>query len=385
MNPVTNYCQSVLGENQIAKDTLRFIPEFTDSSDALIDMVFLYSKPIDLKPGEILIQEGLFDQWVYFLLNGHLDVKIGDQSLGSTFGPIVGERCILGEPRGANLVAGADGLLALGVEMTIIDELNRKVNDYRKTAKDEADYLRFAEEKLSVSLELLVIVLSEVLGRIVDIYRTGKKTFDVLKENRPSLNVRLQNLYSFSSGSSSGDLEGTSTPSSLLSSSDPPVNIPIYSFEDFVDIVYFELLQKHLTAYGYNKFPQKIWRQKFTIDQERQVTIWEAYRWLQSAFQLTHSDLIEVSYSVFEIASKYTAASNSAVSSILEISNCEDERSRAMELAASETRTIDPASQQMIITQLFQPFAEKLNSSRDSEQSVETGKMSQADIDALFD
>jgi hypothetical protein len=380
MDPVTNYCESVLGDDKKAKSALKLIPEFSDCSDTLLDMVFAYSKPVNLKPGEVLIQEGLFDQWVYFIIKGDLAVMISGRNLGSTKGPIVGERCILGEPRGANLVAGNSGLLALGVEMTIIDQLNRVVNDFRKKAKTDEEMQHYSEEKMAVSLELLIIILLEVVSRIIYMHRKGEQTFDELKKARPALNVQLQSLYTFaenSSGASPAGIDGKID-------SKPARNISVYNFNDFADIVYFELLQKHLTKFGYGIFSHKRWKEVFAVDDHHAATIRNAYQWLKQEFGLTNSDLIEVSYSIFEVASKYTAAANNSITCILSISDCEDEKRKVMAEASLYERLVDVASQELILERLFIPIEQKLKSLQQSDIKKEPGKMSQSDIDALF-
>ena len=76
MDPVTNYCAAILGENQKAMSTIRLITGLTDCSDDLLEMIYAFSKTVNLQPGEVLIQEGLYDQWVYFIIQGELDVVI---------------------------------------------------------------------------------------------------------------------------------------------------------------------------------------------------------------------------------------------------------------------------------------------------------------------
>jgi len=380
MDPVTNYCESVLGDNKTAKSALRQIPEFSDCSEDLLDMVFKYSKPVNLKPGEILIQEGLFDQWVYFIINGELDVIIADKNLGATSGPIVGERCILGEPRGADLVAGKEGLLALGVEMTIIDQLNRDVNDFQKTTENESEVLLFSEAKMSVGLELLVIILKEVVGRIINIHRTSKITFDVLKRSRPALNIQLQSIYSFSDN-------GTKDTSKLEKEikTDPVQNISVYNFNDFADIVYFELLQKKVSEIDYKSFSQAGWKNVFKVDENHNATITQAYNWLKKDFGLLYQDLIGVTYSIFEVASKYLAAASNSISDILSISDCEEEKQKIMDAASIDERIVDESSQVTLLEKLFTPIEQKLKTNKSTGAKAEPGKMSQSDIDALFE
>ncbi len=386
MDPVTNYCKAILGDSRSAKSALKLIPEFSNCSDNLLDMIFSYSKPVNLLPGETLIQEGLFDQWVYFIIKGDLEVIIAGKNLGSTAGPIVGERCILGEPRGADLAAGKSGLMALGVELTIIDELYRQVNNYRKIAENDDDLTAYSEEKLAIALELLLIILSEIIGRIISMHKTGLKTFDVLSKSRPSLNVQLQSLYSFANNEFENQLEGSKYP---LKNTDnqrtkSPKRIAIYDFDDFADIVYFELLQKFMSSHGYESFCQETWKQKFSVDENQNPTITVSYQWLKDEFNVTNNELIEITYSIFEVASKYTAAANKSITQILAISDCEKEKQEAMSEAGIDGRVMGEENQNEIDLRLFQPVEQALQNQSENSESSESGKMSQSDIDALF-
>jgi len=173
MNPITNYCEAILGNNTSAKKTIRLIPELSNCSDELLDLIFTYSKAVNIKEGEVLIKEGLFDQWVYFMVKGQLDIFVNNSKLGSTPGSLVGERCIIGEPRGATLVAGEDGVMALGIEMSLMDEINRQINDFSQTETDVPKILAFSNEKNKIVIELLAIVLNEVILRILDLSQTS--------------------------------------------------------------------------------------------------------------------------------------------------------------------------------------------------------------------
>ena len=381
MDPVTNYCEAILGDDATAKSSLHLIPELSNCSKELLQIIFRYSKPVNLKPGEGLIQEGLFDQWVYFMIQGELDVVINGKNLGSTAGPIVGERCILGEPRGANLIASNTGVMALGIEMTIVDELYREVNDYRKKEKNKDKVLRFSEVKMAIALELLNIILSEIICRIIDMHRAGVKSFDLLTKSRPKHNIQLQSLYSFADN----DFENHQSPQQKpIPNYTATKNIPVYSFSDFVDIVYFEILQKHLYSFGYEKFPQTSWREMFTLDEQNNATLDKAYDWLKNEYQLSNQDLIEVTFSIFEIASKYTAAANQSNSKILAITDCDEEKQKVMDESAIKERVIADQSLNEIRANLFSPIEEKLQSGKSDSTDEESGKMSQSAIDALF-
>ncbi len=378
MKPVTNYCEAILGYDPQAKSSLKLIPGFTGCSDALLDMVFCYSKPVNLSPGETLIQEGLFDQWVYFIIDGDLDVYIKGKKLGSTTGPIVGERCILGEPRGANLLSGKNGLMALGVEMTIVDELFRKVNDFRKTTKNKEEIHKFSEEKLAIALELLTIILSEIISRIINLHQTGLKSFDTLSKSRPAMNIQLQSLYDFSEDHLSKKTNKKNPKSK------PAQNIAVYSFDDFSNIVYFDILYKHLSDYGFKKFPQEKWKKIFIVDEKSRVKIEDAYAWLKKDYKLTNADLIDLTYSIFETASKYTAAANNSISEILSISDCKKEQQKIIKEAAPEEKKVTKIVQDELRQKLFDPIEKKLQSKKESDVKSTNGRLNQDEIDAFF-
>ncbi|NQU63146.1 MAG: cyclic nucleotide-binding domain-containing protein [SAR324 cluster bacterium] len=205
MDPVTNYCAAILGDDEKAKSAIRLIPGFANCSDALLGMIYAYSKTVSFQPGEVLIEEGLYDQWVYFIIQGELDVFINGERMGTTGGPIVGERCILGDPRGANLVAGKDGLMALGVEMSIIDELNRDINNFTHTASSDEEAEAFANEHIAIGLELFIIILNEVIGRITKLYDSGVSGASQLGASDEKLTVKTKSLYDFSSDTPTGE------------------------------------------------------------------------------------------------------------------------------------------------------------------------------------
>ena len=75
-------------------------------------------------------------------------------------------------PRGASLLAGENGLMALGVEMSLIDEVNRDINTFSQSSNDEKECLRYADQKLQYALELLLLILNEVIRRIMELNGT---------------------------------------------------------------------------------------------------------------------------------------------------------------------------------------------------------------------
>jgi len=375
MDPVTNYCAAILGENQKAMSAIRLIPELSNCSADLLEMIYAYSKTVSLQPGEVLIQEGLFDQWVYFVIQGELDVVIKGEQLGSTGGPMVGERCILGDPRGANLVAGKDGIMALGVEMSIIDELNREINNFQQTASSDEEAEAFANERTAISLELLTIILNEVIERITNLYDSGLSGADQLNESDENLTVTTKNLFEFSSdGSADQPTEDSGTTRQFL----------LYSFNDFSETVYYELLQKHLHEYGFLDFPKDEWNKHFIIAAEGHVQIKETFDWLNREFKISNTVLMDIATSIFEIASLYTTAANKAMNQVFSAFERERDKKKALDSLDQDRKKVKEQIIAQIQSDLFDPIAEKQNTASENSEQAGPSKMSQDDIDALF-
>jgi len=375
MEPVTNYCAAILGENRAAMSAIRLIPQLADCSADLLEMIYAYSKTVDAEPGEILIQEGMFDQWVYFIIRGELEVMINGSFLGTTQGPVVGERCILGEPRGADLVAGKTGVMALGVELSIIDELNRDINNFQQTAASDEEAQTYANTRMGVALELYTIILNDVTARIAALYDSGKTGARRLEDSGGRQVVKTRDLFEFSAGSSTGE-----------SGSDPETarQFLLYSFSDFAEIVYFELLQKHLSELGFTGFPLEDWKERFAPDSRGSVTLQKAFAWLHADFNVPNTELVQIAGTIFEVASRYTAASNKALNQVFSAFDREEDRKKARETPNRNRTQLDDASVAQIRRDLFDPVEAGRKSADSNANRSGPGKMSQADIDALF-
>ena len=155
MSDKTGYLASILGRDTEALMALREVPAFHDCSAPLLEMLFRYGKVAVLRPGDDLTREGEFDQWVYFIISGQLAVYVGNEHVDTISSSLVGERCILGEHRRATLRATDEGVTALGVDMALLDALRDRASEVR--------------EPISVYLELLSIIASEVVNRIAEL------------------------------------------------------------------------------------------------------------------------------------------------------------------------------------------------------------------------
>lgn len=154
METRTNYLINLLGDNLEARMAIRELPLFHTSSEDLLELSFRYGRIFSLRQGETLTREGEFDQWVYFIINGSLDVLVGGEKVDTITSSLVGERCILGEPRKATLQAGEGGINALGVDMALLDALQ--------------DPQQSERENFPVYLELLGRIVGEIVQRVAE-------------------------------------------------------------------------------------------------------------------------------------------------------------------------------------------------------------------------
>ncbi len=154
MKPITNYLANVLKDDTDALMAIREIPVFRTSSQELLELVFRYARIYSLPEGGELTREGEFDQWVYFIIGGRLDVYVGGARVDTIASSLVGERCLLGEPRKATLRAAKGGMIALGVDMALLDALN--------------DPAQTGEENRTVYLELLGRIVGEIVQRVAE-------------------------------------------------------------------------------------------------------------------------------------------------------------------------------------------------------------------------
>jgi len=155
-----------LGERMIESDylkgnisfleKLREIPTLSTFSEDELKGLLELSRIRKYEPGELILEEGFFDAWIYFLVSGKVKiVKHGeDVSILKRVGDIFGEMSIIdGSPRSASVYA-ADKTVCLATDASYIDRLSD--NDrvafcyilYRIFSEILADRLRLTTDEL---------------------------------------------------------------------------------------------------------------------------------------------------------------------------------------------------------------------------------------------
>lgn len=124
------------------------------------DLLMNYSKIIEYRPGEVLLEQGHKDQWLYFLLKGQLAVLVGKQNESPkivnyiTPGEVFGDLAALMDyERTATVVADCNSkrVLVFGTDFQVFGELK----DTRKISlATKLEYFRNMVHNLRWKLEV---------------------------------------------------------------------------------------------------------------------------------------------------------------------------------------------------------------------------------------
>lgn len=176
------------------------------SSEEIKDKFFKkgFAKIVGYAPGEIIISEGKYDNWVYWLIDGKIDVVKNDVRVAEfrRVGDMFGEMGILeGDARSASVMANSP-VVCLSIDMSILDhpELERKIsreafcNDVAHVTKKR---LARTTSRLTVSEHELLSVkdkLAETDRKWHSTMETLSKTLDKLEEKDAQIKALKQDL-----------------------------------------------------------------------------------------------------------------------------------------------------------------------------------------------
>ncbi|MCP4295358.1 MAG: cyclic nucleotide-binding domain-containing protein [Proteobacteria bacterium] len=179
-DPKANYLKFTAPESEFEfVELLGEIPRFSKVPDELLHRIFNYSKFILLTDGERPINQGMYDQEIFILLKGKLEVYVktstGDNKIDIIENPfsLFGERCILGEARGASIEADGDVLL-LGIDLSALPD----ILDALEFPENKLDDEQYRDNKGMYTL--FATVLLERLDRLIkDQYKLNQKLIRV--------------------------------------------------------------------------------------------------------------------------------------------------------------------------------------------------------------
>jgi CRP/FNR family cyclic AMP-dependent transcriptional regulator len=147
---------SYLKDNGEIVEKLRSIPTLKNFEDRDLQGILSLSRMIRFDSGEVIILEGQFDNWIYFIVSG----KVGIQKRGETIGmlkergDIFGEMGIIdGSPRSATITA-IDETTCLAIDASYMDRLEGRDRVafqcvlYQVFAQILVSRLRIADEEM---------------------------------------------------------------------------------------------------------------------------------------------------------------------------------------------------------------------------------------------
>jgi CRP-like cAMP-binding protein len=137
-------------------EKLRAIPTLSTFSEEELKGLLELSRIRKYEPGELILEEGFFDSWIYFLVSGKVKIVKHEEDISilQRKGDIFGEMSIInGSPRSASVYA-VDKTVCLATDAAYIDRLSD--NDriafcyilYRIFSEILADRLRLTTEEL---------------------------------------------------------------------------------------------------------------------------------------------------------------------------------------------------------------------------------------------
>ncbi|MDT8445663.1 MAG: cyclic nucleotide-binding domain-containing protein [bacterium] len=182
-HPSTNYLRNTApGSREQFIELLGKLELFKGLPRELRSRIFDYAKFVPLSNHDRPVKEGMFDQEIYLLLQGQLDVfiSLGDSqekqidSLGEPF-TLFGERCILGQPRGASIQASGEVLL-LGLDLSSLPDLLEGLEDPAKRLED-GEY----EQNLDMYLVVAQVLFGRLERLIYDQHKLSYKARGMLK------------------------------------------------------------------------------------------------------------------------------------------------------------------------------------------------------------
>ncbi|MDH4225019.1 MAG: hypothetical protein OEW12_05190 [Deltaproteobacteria bacterium] len=360
MNPAANYLDQILGDSTEAKMALREIPIFNGISLPLLDLLYRYSKVVALQEGVTLIKEGEFDQWVYLVITGKLAVFVGDERVDTIFNSLVGERCLLGEPRKATLKADKGGVTALGVDMALLDYLNQS------SGQDISN--------VGLYIEMLSCVVQALINRVADLeynqydiaskFARFKESQEIsviinnLKENTYQHDKKINfTLYNYLSKhdkmklAKSLEVDQFTIDSRALyaqcindghhhmlyeiaeiirktQSNQTHLEGPIlsettrnYNFHRLVGIIGDKMIShsetKKMAGQHNRTITDFAWRHNFKLQRDMNMELPPLFRWLKRDFGYTDFDIIEVLRLMLQATSDYTSKINTGIKTML--------------------------------------------------------------------
>lgn len=143
-------------EYEVILEKLRIMPALKEAGEDELQGILSLSRLDTFEPGQAIIREGQYDNWIYFLISGKVSIQKAGEQIGvlQTRGDIFGEMGIIdGSPRSASIFA-LDRSTVLAMDASYIDRLKGQQRVafqcvlYQAFAEILAVRLRMADDRL---------------------------------------------------------------------------------------------------------------------------------------------------------------------------------------------------------------------------------------------
>jgi CRP-like cAMP-binding protein len=168
-----------LKDNQEIIAGLRTLPTLKDFEEKDLEGLLSLSRMTKYQPGEVILAEGQYDNWIYFLVSGEVSIHKRGETFGTLKerGDIFGEMGIIdGSPRSATITAVKE-TVCLGMDASYMDRLKGRDRIafqcilYQAFAQILAGRLRLADERLLAAKDENAVLKKEIERLKSEIHR----------------------------------------------------------------------------------------------------------------------------------------------------------------------------------------------------------------------
>lgn len=157
-------------DNSELIDKLKQIPVLEAFSDSDLQELLQMAKLKQFEPGELILKEGSYDNWIFYLVSGKAKIEKNGKELVTLrrIGDVFGEMGIIGGTVRSASVKAIDKTVCLATDISVIDQMPKeKRSDFKyiifrsfaeilanRLRETTAELLRYREEVEQLKKEL---------------------------------------------------------------------------------------------------------------------------------------------------------------------------------------------------------------------------------------
>jgi len=121
-------------DNEELIDKLKQIPVLEAFSDSDLQELLQMAKLMQFEPGELILREGAYDNWIFYLVSGKAKIVKNGKELVTLrrIGDVFGEMGIIGGTVRSASVEAIDKTVCLATDISVIDQMPKeKRSDFK--------------------------------------------------------------------------------------------------------------------------------------------------------------------------------------------------------------------------------------------------------------